>query len=512
MREFGQRVRLVHELRELAAAEELLHGRHHGTDVDERAGRGLRRIGDGHALAHDALHAHEADAELLLDELAHGAHAAVAEVVDVVRAAAPGVHVDELARQLHQVEGAQPALLNAGVEAEALVQLVPPHASQVVAARVEEELVHERAGVLVRGRVARADLAVELEQGVVLVLAGVVGAPALAAAQRGLQVGGVLGQVHALEEGEHALVRAQHLLALAAGGVARALGGGGTLALQPRLGGVVLGEGGIVGVAGQQAGLVDDADEHGHGQLALAVDLDAEDALRRGLEFEPGPAAGDELGAGQALAALGVRLGRVVDAGGAHQLAHDHALGAVHDEGAAVGHQGEVTEEEALLLDLARILDAQLHVHEEGRGVGLVALAALVLVVLGLAELVLAEDEVHLRAGEVLDGRDLVEQIAQPLAPEPVERIELQLDQAGDFEDVRDGAERLDGDRRAITRPRTVERRGHALAAPSGTGGRIVMARRGGVGKTGVLRKAQHATGQNRGSARHGQARAERSR
>ena len=42
---------------------------------------------NGHALADDALQAGEADAELVLQQLAHAAQAAVAEVVDVVRRA-----------------------------------------------------------------------------------------------------------------------------------------------------------------------------------------------------------------------------------------------------------------------------------------------------------------------------------------------------------------------------------------------------------------------------------------
>ena len=65
--EFRQRIGLVHELAELAAAEELLHGRHHGADIDEGAGRGLFGIGDGHAFADYPLHAQEADAELVLN-------------------------------------------------------------------------------------------------------------------------------------------------------------------------------------------------------------------------------------------------------------------------------------------------------------------------------------------------------------------------------------------------------------------------------------------------------------
>jgi hypothetical protein len=54
----------------------------------------LRR--DRHALLDRALHAHEADAVLVLEQLAHRAHAAVAEVVDVVDRAAAVLDLDEV--------------------------------------------------------------------------------------------------------------------------------------------------------------------------------------------------------------------------------------------------------------------------------------------------------------------------------------------------------------------------------------------------------------------------------
>ena len=84
VRDFRERVRLVHELRELRGAEELAHRgrrrlrvdqivRHDGVDLDRR-----------HALLDRALHAQEADAVLVLHQLADRAHAAVGEVVDVV--------------------------------------------------------------------------------------------------------------------------------------------------------------------------------------------------------------------------------------------------------------------------------------------------------------------------------------------------------------------------------------------------------------------------------------------
>jgi hypothetical protein len=82
--QLGQRVGLVHELGELAAAEELLHGGHDRPDVDQGVGRGLVDLLDRHPLADDALHAEQADPERVLDQLAVGPDAAVAEVVDVV--------------------------------------------------------------------------------------------------------------------------------------------------------------------------------------------------------------------------------------------------------------------------------------------------------------------------------------------------------------------------------------------------------------------------------------------
>ncbi len=83
--DLGQRVRLVHELRELARAEELADAGHDGLGVDEvvRHGRGHLLV-DAHLLLDGPLHPDETDAELVLEQLAHAADTAIAEVVDVV--------------------------------------------------------------------------------------------------------------------------------------------------------------------------------------------------------------------------------------------------------------------------------------------------------------------------------------------------------------------------------------------------------------------------------------------
>ena len=61
------------------------------------------------------------------------------------------------------------------------------------------------------------------------------------------------------------------------------------------------------------------------------------------------------------------------------------------DEGAALGHHGEVAHEDVLLADLAGLFVDEAHHHAERRGEGHVLVAALVDGLRGLAELVLAE-------------------------------------------------------------------------------------------------------------------------
>ena len=183
--EAGERVRLVHELAQLAGPEELLDRRHDRADVDQGLRRDRLDVLGRHALAHDALHAREADAHLVLDQLADRAHPAVAEVVDVV-----GEVVGVVVVQLHQVRDrgedvglrelvVDRARLGVGVRdrevellerelgvlvAELLRHLVAPDLGHVVALRVEEEVVEQRARGVGRRRLTRAQLAVDVDE------------------------------------------------------------------------------------------------------------------------------------------------------------------------------------------------------------------------------------------------------------------------------------------------------------------------------------------------------------
>ena len=130
------------------------------------------RLDDRHALAHDRS-IRRSPRGLLLDELTDGAHATVAEVVDVVRVALAVVQLDDLADDADEVVVGERALRHGEVEAELAVQLVAADLREVVAAEVEEQRLHEVAGVVDGRRVTRTQTLVDLDQTLVRVRGGV---------------------------------------------------------------------------------------------------------------------------------------------------------------------------------------------------------------------------------------------------------------------------------------------------------------------------------------------------
>ena len=139
-----QRVGLVHELRELRGAEELAHRRRRRLRVDQVLRHDRVDIDRGHALLDGALHAQQADAVLVLHQLADRAHAAVAEMVDVVDLALAVAQLDERAHDRDDVVLAQHAHGVLGVEVEAHVHLHAADGREVVALGIEEQRVEHR--------------------------------------------------------------------------------------------------------------------------------------------------------------------------------------------------------------------------------------------------------------------------------------------------------------------------------------------------------------------------------
>ena len=316
MRQTRERIVLVHELRELGRAEELLDRSDDRPDVDQRGRRdGLGLLGR-HALAHHSVQTGQARADLVLDELADGADAAVAEVVDVVRLdghgrgpfgahhlGLPGVKSQKIAQDGRDVRDAELAGVAGGIQAQLLVDLEAPDLGRVVAFGVEVEVVEERAARLGRRRLAGTQLAVEVGQSL------------------------FLGVHRVLLEG--------------------------------------LDEGWEVGedLADLRFGHAQSLEEHRHGLLALAIHPHAHGVALVDLEFEPGSARGDDFRREDVLVGGLVGHALEVDAGRAHQLGDDDALGPVDDESAALGHEREVADEGRLALDLAGLVVLELGRH-----------------------------------------------------------------------------------------------------------------------------------------------------
>ena len=178
MRDFRERVRLVHELRELARTEELADRGRDGLRIDQILRRKAVAFGLVEAFLDGTLNAHEAGAELILGEFADAADAAVAEVVDVVDAvhranALFTLFVDELdvvltvAKRNEKRHRVNDVFLRkrAGAfgrgTAETGVDLHAADARQIVRISIKEEAVEERLNRFFRGRFARTHHAVD---------------------------------------------------------------------------------------------------------------------------------------------------------------------------------------------------------------------------------------------------------------------------------------------------------------------------------------------------------------
>ena len=495
-----QGVVLVHELGQRRRTEELLDGSHHRADVDQslRSDDALILALQGHALTDDALHAGEADAELVLQQLTDAADAAVAQMVDVIGGA------DAVAQAVQIVDGRQDVGHGDGAADELVV----------VAAQQLLLLFHIRSGVedlldLLKGA-ALVDAALldiegeealsvntaigddldllaldvqhdDVDAGVVSGLSHLTGDLGILldeqfAGQRSDDVlsGDVAGDaacqrqllVHLITTEPGQIVAAgveEEHIELAGSGLHRGRLTGAQLAVDFQqaflgvLGGIlfqsskdalILAEVVQDVLVGRQAQC---AAEYGDGQLAVLIDTDIEHVGSVGLVLQPGAAVGVHGGAVQVVAHLIVIMA-VEYAGRTDQLADDGALCTVDDKGAGVGHQGEVAHEDLLILHLAGLLVQQTGGDAQGCCIGHVALFALFDAVLRL----FIETEVHEAqcqiAGVVLNGADVVEDLFQALVQEPLIRVLLDLDEVrhtDDFVDVGEahalGLAELDG-------------------------------------------------------------------
>jgi hypothetical protein len=164
VRDFRQRIVLVHELRQLRGAEELLHRRRDRLRVDHFLRHDRLALGDRQALLDGALDADQADAKRVLGHFADAAHATVAKVIDVVHMAVAVADVDQGLHHLDDVFLAEHARAGDLVASHAAVELHAAHRRQVVALAVEEQVLEQVLGGILGGRLAGTHHAIDFHQ------------------------------------------------------------------------------------------------------------------------------------------------------------------------------------------------------------------------------------------------------------------------------------------------------------------------------------------------------------
>src|SRR5690606_8684280 len=431
VRDFGKRVGLVHELRQLARTKKFLDCRRNGLGVDQVVRHEVFGLGLAQTFLHCTLDTHETGAELVFGQLAHTAHATVAQVVDIVDLAAAVTQLDQHLDGFKDIfVGERERAVVIFTTTQAAVDLHAAHARQIVGFLAVEQPLEERLDSVFGGGFARAHHAVDGHTRRVLVgcFIGAQGRRDVTAAIQivdverlnfadvgradigqnafgdlvvrvgddftRFRVDDVLRQNAADQEvfrygnalhagvgkftqvlGIDALVFLDDDLAVAIGNVEA-----GDLAL-PALGHelehaafrmdfdlVEIEEGGQDRLRRHADGLEQDRYRH----LATTVDAEKEDILGVEFEIKPGAAVRNDARREQQLAGA-VGLATVVleeHAGRAVQLRNNDALGAVDDEGTVFGHERDLAHVHFLFLDLADRGAAGLAVHQHQANLG----------------------------------------------------------------------------------------------------------------------------------------------
>ena len=105
VRQLGQRIDLVHELRKLAAAEEIADDGGERLRIDQllRRHRFDALVEQRHAFLDQTFGAGQADAALVGEQFAHGADAAAAQMIDVVQRAFALLQAEQILGRGHQI-------------------------------------------------------------------------------------------------------------------------------------------------------------------------------------------------------------------------------------------------------------------------------------------------------------------------------------------------------------------------------------------------------------------------
>ncbi len=419
--QLSQRVGLVDDLGQLAAAEEVLDGRADALGIDQRARRHVFDVFQAHALLNGAAKLEEALAQFVGGELVDRAEAPVAEVVDVVDVPLVAAEIENVPDGVDVVFRVEGHAVFRDVLIELAVDAEPADLAQAVAVGIEEFFMEQLTGFFELGGVAGAEPLIDPQEG-----AFVVGGGVFLERLEDQRVARVLededfteragvGQDLRLGLGDGGAAVDQDLAGI---GVDDISAGDPALELGGRLGiGRVDGLGLVERLEDRFVARVLGAHgaEQGHRrELARLVDAHAQGVFLGHLELDPASPFRNDA-AGVELLVAGLDLDDEIDTGGTVKLADDHAFGAVDDELTAADHDRHVPQVDRFLEGGLTLVEPEPDV--ERAAVRQAELAAFVGVVPRLAEVVM---EVFELEGLVvaLDRENLGEDALEPgLAP-----------------------------------------------------------------------------------------------
>src|SRR5438067_5454585 len=454
VRQLREWIRLVHELRELRAPEEIADHRaerlrvnqllrRHAVDVD---------VEQRHALFHETLRARETDTALVGEQFAHRPHSAAAEVIDIIQRAFAPAQVNQVFDRADEILVGHDALAEIDVDPELLVDLVTANATEIVFLRVEKEPLQERLRVRNGRRIAGAQFAINILQRLFLVVRRIF--------LERLHDGVVVRDIDHL----HVLVPEPHDLAH---------GRRGQRLKRPRHGGI-----GIEDVGDQHLGceflfaelltqlegldVIEKFDNFLVGTVAerakksgrekfspalAAIEIDVKQIARVELHFDPRTAIRNNP---EAVEHLAVQVNRRFERnpGRTMELAHHHALRAVDHERPLGRHERDLAHVNFFFL--RPLLLAELERDVKGRAVGLALPLRLERRQFRFADFVMAEIERRLFI-VALDRKHLLEHRLEAgilpfgkrdiLLEEIDIRVELNLDEVRRLDALLDGSE-----------------------------------------------------------------------
>ena len=368
--DLSQRVGLVHELGQLARAEERIdHGRER-LRVDQVDRVELLAVADVHALADGAGHTAQTHAELVGQLLADRADTAVGQVVDIVDRGLGIDQLDEILDDLDDVGVGQNTHVRSDGKAELLVEAEAADIAQVVSLLGEEELVDDVAGRALIRRFRIAELLVDVVDGLDfgvgrILLQGVeddgvlVGAHLVLLQEDALLIGfedgldGVVVEDLATVDDDLDTLNGGHLAGVLVDEVLE-LGLQHVVGELAALGGLEVRRGDLDLVSQVEdvddilVGVVTDGPEQGgHRQFLLTVDVRVHDIVDVRRELDPGSLERNDTG-GIKLRSVGVHALVKEHAGGSVELGHDDTLRAVDHERAGGRHVRDVPEIDVL--------------------------------------------------------------------------------------------------------------------------------------------------------------------